>query len=77
MPHHVLTKDQAHGSFSAQQEPVLSVRAGAGDRITFRTDDLAYAQMEETRDLAQVSATINPVTGPVFVEGAQRVTHWR
>jgi amidase len=71
MPHHVLTKDQAHGSFSAQQEPILSVRAGAGDRISFRTDDLAYAQMEETRDLAQVTVTINPVTGPVFVEGAE------
>jgi amidase len=71
MPDHVLTKDQANGSFSAAHEPVLAVRAGAGDRITFRTDDLAYAQMEETRDLARVTATINPVTGPVFVEGAQ------
>jgi len=71
MTDHLLTKDQSGAGFSAGAEPVLRVRAGAGDRITFETDDLAYAQMEQFRDLAQVSATINPVTGPVFVEGAE------
>jgi acetamidase/formamidase len=67
---HLLTKDLAAAAFRADQPPVLTVQAGAGDRITFETDDLAYAQMEEFGDLAQVTATINPVTGPVFVEGA-------
>jgi amidase len=71
MTDHVLTKDQSAGAFSAAQPPVLTVTAGAGDRITFETDDLAYAQMEEFGDLAGVTATINPVTGPVFVEGAE------
>jgi amidase len=68
---HLLTKDLAAAAFSASQPPVLTVTAGAGDRITFETDDLAYAQMEEFGDLARVTATINPVTGPVFVEGAE------
>ena len=71
MSEHLLTRDQSGSTFSAANAPVLSVRAGAGDRITFETDDLAYAQMEEFGDLAKVTATINPVTGPVFVEGAE------
>lgn len=71
MTDHLLTKDLAAPAFAAGRPPVLSVRAGAGDRITFETDDLAYAQMEEFGDLAKVTATINPVTGPVFVEGAE------
>lgn len=71
MSDYLLTKDQAYGAFSATHPPALTVRAGAGDRITFETDDLAYAQMDERRDLAQVTATLNPVTGPVYVEGAE------
>jgi amidase len=71
MTHHIVTKDQAHSSFAADHEPILTVRAGDGDRITFETDDLAYAQMEEHRDMAKVTATINPVTGPVYVQDAQ------
>ena len=71
MTDHVLTKDQAHGSFAAEHEPVLTVAAGGGDHLTFETDDLAYAQMEQYRDLTKVTATLNPVTGPVYVEGAE------
>ena len=71
MAHHVLTRTQSHGAFSAAHEPALTVQAGAGDRITFETDDLAYAQMEEHRDLSKVTATLNPVTGPLYVEGAE------
>lgn len=68
---HLLTKEQAFNSFSASRPPVLTVEAGAGDLITFETDDAAYAQMEEFGDLARVTATINPITGPVFVQGAE------
>jgi len=68
---YLLTKDQAAGAFTAARPPELTVVAGAGDRITFETDDLAYAQMEQFRDLGRVTATINPVTGPVFVQGAE------
>jgi amidase len=71
MTDHLLTRDLAAPAFAASRPPVLTVTAGAGDRITFETDDLAYAQMEEFGDLAKVTATINPVTGPVFVEGAE------
>ncbi|RKT76899.1 amidase [Terracoccus luteus] len=68
---HLITKDHAHAGYSADHEPVLTVEPGTGERITFETDDAAYAQMEEHRDLARVTATINPVTGPVHVEGAE------
>jgi amidase len=68
---HLIPKDQAWGSFSPTREPVLTVEPGAGDRISFETDDLAYAQMEELGDLAKLTATINPVTGPVHVTGAE------
>jgi amidase len=71
MTDHLLTKDQSFNAFSASRPPVLRVAAGGGDRITFETDDAAYAQMEQFRDLAQVTATINPITGPVYVEGAE------
>ena len=71
MTRHLITKDQAWGAFSPTREPVLTVEPGAGDLISFETDDLAYAQMEEFGDLAKVTATINPVTGPVHVTGAE------
>ncbi|MCU1536792.1 MAG: acetamidase/formamidase [Humibacillus sp.] len=68
---HLITKDHAHAGYSADHEPVLTIDPGTGERVTFETDDAAYAQMEELRDLAKVSATINPVTGPVHVRGAE------
>ncbi len=71
MAEHVITKDKARAGYDASYEPVLSVSPGAGDRIAFETDDAAYAEMEEHRDLAKVTATLNPVTGPVHVEGAE------
>ncbi|MCW2810213.1 MAG: acetamidase/formamidase [Friedmanniella sp.] len=69
--HHLLTSDQSFHAFSAGREPVLTVQPGAGDLITFETSDEAYRQMEEYRDLSRITATINPVTGPVFVTGAE------
>jgi amidase len=67
---HFIPRTRASGTFRADAEPALRVAAGAGDRITVETDDAAYAELEATGDLAAVTATINPVTGPVFVEGA-------
>lgn len=67
---HLITKDRARAGYAADVEPVLTVDAGTGERITFETDDAAYAQMEQVRDLSKVTATLNPVTGPVFVRGA-------
>lgn len=71
MTTHFLTKDQSRAGWSPDAEPVLRIAPGTGERIVFETDDAAYAQMEEFRDLAKVTATLNPVTGPVFVEGAE------
>lgn len=68
---HLITKEHAHADYSAAHEPVLTVEPGTGERLTFETDDAAYAQMEQLRDLAKVTATINPVTGPVHVTGAE------
>lgn len=68
---HFIAKDQARAGYAPGVEPVLTVRAGSEERTTFETDDAAYAQMEEVRDLSQVTATLNPVTGPVFVDGAE------
>ncbi|MEW1955329.1 acetamidase/formamidase family protein [Terrabacter sp. NPDC080008] len=71
MTTHLITKDHAHAGYSAEHEPVLTIEPGTGERISFETDDAAYAQMEQLRDLAKVTATINPVTGPVHVAGAE------
>lgn len=68
---HLITKDHGHADYSADREPVLTVDPGTGERITFETDDAAYAEMEQVRDLAKLTATINPVTGPVHVNGAE------
>lgn len=68
---HQITKDRARAGYAPDVEAVLSVRPGTGELITFETDDAAYAQMEEFRDLAKLTATLNPVTGPVRVEGAE------
>lgn len=67
----LITKDHARAGYAPDVEPVLSVRPGTGELVTFETDDAAYAQMEEFRDLAKLTATLNPVTGPVRVEGAE------
>lgn len=69
--HHHLTRDLARTGFSTEHAPVLSVVAGDGSRISFDTDDAAYAEMERVGDLAQLTAPLNPVTGPVRVEGAE------
>ena len=68
---HFLGKHLGKDSFSAKHEPALRVQPGQGDRIVFETDDEAYAQIDELRDLSKVTATLNPVTGPVYVEGAR------
>lgn len=71
MTTHLLSKDAGAPGIDAAREPVLRIAPGTGERITFETDDAAYAQMDEFRDLAQVTAPLNPVTGPVFVDGAE------
>ena len=68
---HHLTRDLAQTGFSTEHEPVLTVVAGSGDRVSFDTDDAAYAEMERVGDLTQLTSPLNPITGPVRVEGAE------
>lgn len=67
---HYLENSHGQGGFDASIEPVLRVAAGDGATIGFHTDDAVYAQLHERRSLEKVTAQINPVTGPVYVEGA-------
>lgn len=65
--------DLANGKpgFSADEPPVLRITPGTGDRIAFETSDAVYAELHGHHDLAKLQAQINPVTGPVYVEGAE------
>lgn len=65
--------DNSHGKpgFDKDLEPALTIRPGTGEVIGFETDDSVYAQLHERGSLDKVTAEINPVTGPVHVEGAE------
>lgn len=67
---HFLDKSHGKFGFSADVEPALRITPGTGERIGFETSDAVYAQLHELQDLAKVTAGINPVVGPVYVEGA-------
>ncbi|MDO5722116.1 MAG: acetamidase/formamidase family protein [Actinomycetaceae bacterium] len=68
---HFLSKSHGQSGYDASIEPVLRIKPGTGETIGFETDDAVYAQLHERGSLDKVTATINPVTGPVYVEGAQ------
>lgn len=68
---HFLSNENGKGSFSADIEPVLRIKPGTGETIGFETDDEVYDQLYEGKTLDQITAQINPVTGPVYVEGAE------
>ena len=65
--------DKSHGKpgFDASAQPALRIAPGTGETIGFETNDAVYAQLFERGSLDQVTAQINPITGPVYVEGAQ------
>lgn len=68
---HFLNNSLAQASFDTNSDPVLTVAPGTGETIGFETDDAVYAQLHERGGLEKVTAPINPITGPVFVEGAE------
>lgn len=68
---HFLSKSHGQSGYDASIEPALRIKAGTGETIGFETDDAVYAQLHERGSLDKVTATINPVTGPVYVEGAE------
>lgn len=71
---HFLPNSLGKGAFDAGAEPVLRIKPGTGETIGFETDDAVYAQLAERGSLAEVTAQINPITGPVYVEAQHRAT---
>ena len=65
--------DKSHGKFGfrADVPPALRIEPGTGETIGFETSDAVYAELHEHQDMAKLTAGINPVTGPVYVEGAE------
>jgi amidase len=68
---HFLDKSHGQPGFSASVPPVLRIAPGTGERIGFETSDAVYAELHEHHDMSRLKAQINPVTGPVWVEGAK------
>lgn len=68
---HFLDKSYGQPGFTADVEPALRIKPGTGARIGFETNDEVYAQLHEHKDMAKLTAQLNPVTGPLYVEGAQ------
>lgn len=72
-PQYTLTTEQTHNKFSSTIEPVLTVPSGAIiEAFTQEATDGQLSLSSTTEDVANVSfEPIHPITGPVFVEGAQ------
>lgn len=72
-PQYTLTTEQTHNKFSSTIEPVLTVPSGAIiEAFTEEATDGQLSLNSSTEDVANVSFDpIHPITGPVFVEGAQ------
>jgi acetamidase/formamidase len=72
-PQFSLTQDQTHNRFSATIEPVLRVPSGAV--IEVRTEEASDGQLTPTSTAEDVATLdfdpIHPLTGPVYVEGAE------
>lgn len=72
-PEYTLTKDQTHSRFSRNIEPVLRVPSGAV--IEAFTEEASDEQFELSSDATAVANLdfdpIHPLTGPVYVEGAE------
>lgn len=72
-PQFTLTKDQTHNKFSRIIPPVLTVPSGAViEAFTEEASDEQFALDSDVSALETLSFDpIHPVTGPVYVEGAE------
>lgn len=68
---HFLDNTYGKFEFSASETPALRIAPGTGERIGFETSDEVYRQLHEHGDMDKLTVGINPVTGPVYVEGAE------
>lgn len=68
-----LVRSQVHLGWSRDHQPLVSVASGS--EVTLETQDASGGQLSgtsTTADLASLdSERVNPVTGPIFVEGAK------
>ncbi|MBG0741024.1 acetamidase/formamidase family protein [Paeniglutamicibacter antarcticus] len=67
---HFLDKTHGKFSFSADESPALRIRPGTGELIGFETSDEVYRQLHEYGDMDKLTVGINPITGPVYVDGS-------
>lgn len=72
-PQYTLTSDQTHNKFSSTIEPVLRVPSGAVIEVfTEEASDKQLQLNSGVEDLQNIDFDpIHPLTGPVFLEGAQ------
>ncbi len=72
-PQFTLTKDQTHNRFSKTIPPVITVPSGS--IIEVFTEDASDEQFNAESDVSALTTLsfdpIHPLTGPVFVEGAE------
>lgn len=72
-PEHTLTKDQTHNKFSSAIPPILTVASGTV--IEAFTEDASDEQFQLDSEFSALDALdfepIHPLTGPVYVEGAE------
>jgi acetamidase/formamidase len=65
-------RDRHHYGWNNANEPVL--RVGSGDEVSFEVVDASGGQLTRSSTVSDVAgldfARVNPVTGPVYVEGA-------
>ncbi|NAS32655.1 acetamidase [Flavobacteriaceae bacterium R38] len=70
---YTLTKDQTHNKFSSTIEPILTVKSGAV--IEAFTEDASDEQFSLNSTFESLDSLdfepIHPLTGPVYVEGAE------
>lgn len=68
---HFLPNQLGKFAFSAEVEPELFVDAGSGQTIGFETTEAMYLEVAAGRLTTRADAKVNPVTGPVYVRGAE------
>jgi acetamidase/formamidase len=70
---HTVHRRQSHCGWNNANEPVL--RVAPGETIEFHPIDASGGQLTQTSTVADIAkldfARVNPVTGPVYVDGAE------
>jgi acetamidase/formamidase len=71
--HHTIHREQHHFGWDKANQPVLTV--APGDMVEFEVVEASGGQLSKNSTVADVRALdfarVNPVTGPVYVDGAE------